>query len=44
MAAEGEPPPTLSTLPDALVQHTLSYLELDALPALGRVLCTSAAL
>ena len=34
---------TLSSLPDALVQHALSYLSAD-LTACGRVLCTSAAL
>ena len=36
-------PTTLSSLPDALLQHALSYLSSD-LSALGRVLCTSAAL
>ena len=38
-----EPLPTLSSLPDALLQHALSYLSSD-LTALGRMLCTSAAL
>lgn len=42
MAVE-EPPPTLATLPDALVQHILSFLELE-LPALGSGLAASSAL
>ena len=35
--------PTLSSLPDALLQHVLSYLSSD-ISALGRMLCSSAAL
>ncbi len=38
-----EAPPTLSSLPDALVQHALSFLDSD-LAGLGRALCTSVGL
>ena len=40
---EDEAPPTLSSLPDALVQHALSFLDSD-LAGLGRALCTSVGL
>ena len=40
---ETDEPPTIGSLPDALLQHALSYLSSD-LAALGRMLCTSAAL
>ena len=38
-APPDEPPASLSTLPDALIQHIFTYL--DYIPDVGRALCTS---